>query len=59
MHGLLLDICLHSYHCKVSKKGNIRNRYNQLPHLTQDTKWESDKKTPHTRKPRGKPFASR
>ena len=30
---------------KVSKKAKIRNRYNQLPHLTQDTTWESDKNT--------------
>ena len=28
---------------KVSKKAKVNNRYNQLPHLTQDTKWESDK----------------
>ena len=28
----------------------IRNRYNQVPHLTRDTTWESDKKemTLHT-----------
>ena len=28
----------------VRKKAKIRNRYNQVPHLTQDTEWESDKK---------------
>ena len=28
---------------KVSKKAKIRNQYNQVPHLTQDTSWESDK----------------
>ena len=28
---------------KVSKKANLRKRYNQVPHLTQDTVWESDK----------------
>ena len=28
---------------KVSKKAKIRNQYNQVPHLTQDTIWESDK----------------
>ena len=28
---------------KVRKKKKIRNRYNQVPHLTQDTVWESDK----------------
>ena len=27
---------------KVSKKAKIRNRYNQVPHLTQDTTWKSD-----------------
>ena len=30
---------------KVSKKAKIRNQYNQVPHLTQDTKWERDKNT--------------
>ena len=30
---------------KVSKKAKIRNRYNQVPHLTHDTTWESDKNT--------------
>ena len=30
---------------KVEKKANIRNRYNQVPHLTQETVWESDKYT--------------
>ena len=34
-------ICLY----KVSKKVKTRNRYNQVPHLTQDTKRESDKNT--------------
>ena len=28
---------LHMMHMKVSKGANIRNRYNQVPHLTQDT----------------------
>ena len=28
---------------KVIKKANIRNRTNQVPRLTQDTIWESDK----------------
>ena len=28
---------------KVSKKAKIRNQYNQVPHLTQDTTLESDK----------------
>ena len=30
---------------KVSKEVNIRNQYNQAPHLTQDTTQESDKNT--------------
>ena len=29
----------------VKKKAKIRNRYNQVPHLTRDTIWESDKNT--------------
>ena len=27
------------------KNAKIRNRYNQIPHLTQETIWESDKNT--------------
>ena len=30
---------------KVKKKAKIRNRYNEVPHLTQDTIVESDKNT--------------
>ena len=30
---------------KVRKAIKMRNRYNQVPHLTQDTTWESDKNT--------------
>ena len=30
---------------KVSKEAKIRNRYNQVPHLTQDITQESDKNT--------------
>ena len=30
---------------KVIKKAEIRNRYNQVPHLTKDTTLESDKNT--------------
>ena len=44
------------------KKAKIKNRYNQVPHLTQDTVWESDKKhkkNSHTREPRGQPFPNR
>ena len=29
----------------VGKKAKIRNRYNQIPHLTKDTLWECDKYT--------------
>ena len=29
----------------VKKKAKIKNRYNQVPHLTRDTIWESDKNT--------------
>ena len=29
----------------VGKKAKIRNQYNQISHLTQDTIWESDKNT--------------
>ena len=45
----LLDI-VHSED-KVSKGAKIRNRYNQVPHLTQDTngKVTSSQKTPQTR----------
>ena len=46
---------------KVSKVAKIRNRYNQVPHLAQDTNGESDKLTVrhHRREPRGQPFPSR
>ena len=30
---------------KVRKTAKIRKRYNQVPHLTQDTTWESNKNT--------------
>ena len=46
---------------EVSKKAKIRNRYNQIPHLTQDTIWESDKNTRkhHLQKNQeGQPFPS-
>ena len=33
---------------KVSKVAKIRNRYNQVPHLTQEYQWESDKLTEDT-----------
>ena len=44
---------------KVRKKAEIRTRYNQVPHLTQDTTWESNKNTKkkhHQQEQRGQPF---
>ena len=43
---------------KVRKASTIRNRYNQVPHLTQDTTGESDKNTikHHKQEPRGQSF---
>ena len=38
------------YFTKVRKKAKIRNRCNQLPHLTQDTEKEGDKNTRKHRK---------
>ena len=29
----------------IGKKAKNRNRYNQVPHLTQDTTWQGDKTT--------------
>ena len=44
MHVSAIDIAEHEgikipiiYIVKVGKGANIRNRYNQVPHLTQDT----------------------
>ena len=46
---------------KVSKVAKIRNRYNQVPHLTQDTngKVTNSQKTPQTRAKRPAPPPSR
>ena len=41
-HAILL---LQSSPKNIKKKVKIRNRYNQVPHLTKDTIWESDKNT--------------
>ena len=30
---------------EIRKAARIRNRYNQVPHLSLDTKWESNKTT--------------
>ena len=45
---------------KVSKVAKIRNRYNQVPHLTQDTngKVTNSQKTPQTRAKRSDHFSS-
>ena len=45
----------------VRKRAKITNRYNQAPHLTQDTTWQTDKNTikHHKQEPRGQPFPSR
>ena len=56
---LKLAVCqLNIHNFKVRKVAKIRNKYNQVPHLTQDTTWESVKNTfkYHKRKPRGQPF---
>ena len=46
---------------KVRKAAKMGNRYNQVPHLTQDTTWESDKNPikHHKQGQRGQPFPSR
>ena len=42
---------------KVRMAAKIRNRYNQVLHVTQDTTWKSDKNTikHHEQEPRGQP----
>ena len=45
---------------KVSNGAKIRNRYNQVPHLTQDTNGKvTTHSRHHKREPRGQPFPSR
>ena len=43
----------------VRKMAKIRNQYNQVPHLTRDTTWESYNFTIryHKQKPKGQPFS--
>ena len=42
--GQVTSITLINFHFfKVRKAAKIRKRYNQVPHLTQDTTWESKK----------------
>ena len=36
---------VYGLYMEVRKKVNIRNNNNQVPHLTQDTTWESDQNT--------------
>ena len=36
------DMCMQ---CKVGKESKFWNRYNQVPYMTQDTIWESEKYT--------------
>ena len=49
LHYFTLFFCIEY---KSKKEAKIRNQYNQEPHLTRDTKWESDKNTRkhHTQK---------
>ena len=44
---LIIDIntLLFIYLLNVRKKAKIKNQYNQVPHLTQDTTWEIEKNT--------------
>ena len=46
---------------KVRKAAKTRNRYNQVPHLTQETTWKSDKSIikHHKQEQRGQPFPTR
>ena len=39
----LVDVYILFYFPCESNKAKIRNRHNQVPHLTQDTTWGSDK----------------
>ena len=44
---------------KVNKGAKIRNRYNQVPHLTQDTNEKVTNSQIDKREPRGQPLPSR
>ena len=59
LHKQMISISQINDDTKVRKAANIRNRYNQVPHLTQDTTWESDKNTTkhHKQESRGQPPA--
>ena len=58
MGGLMRTYSMHLIISKVRNAAKIRNRYNQAPHLTQDTTWENAKNTikNHRQEPRGQPF---
>ena len=43
--GIRASYFLLSSFIRVRKEAKIRKRYNQVPHLTQDTTWESNKNT--------------
>ena len=45
IESIVLAILLHKFISKVRKLAQIRNRYNQVPHPTKDTTWESDNNT--------------
>ena len=51
---------MHGFNAKVSKGAKIRNRYNQVPHMTKDTNGKvTNTVRHHKREPRGQPFPSR
>ena len=54
------QLVLKIWSSKVRKTAKIRNQYNQVPNLTQETTWGSDKNTirHHKQKPRGQPVPS-
>ena len=43
--SLLISVTDFKIIVKMRKKARIRNRYNRVPHQSQDTTWESDKNT--------------
>ena len=51
---ILIKLCIRMNNVKVKEKEKYRNPYNQIPHLTQDTKWESDKTQENTTYKRAK-----
>ena len=57
----MLHVSVMCMQCKVGKEAKFWILYNQLPHLTLDTIWESYKytKTLNTGEPRSQPFPSR